>query len=144
MKTESSGARGLDQILQHGVTGPADVDGMASRTDREVSVMAWNYHDDDVAGPEAAVRVAVAGIPAGTRRVLLRHYRVDRDHSNSYTVWQQMGSPQSPTPEQYARLESAGQLQLLESPRWVSMANGSLELSFALPRQAVSLVQVTW
>src|SRR5262249_12306806 len=27
------------------------------------------------------------------------------------TVWQQMGSPQNPTPEQYARLEAAGQLR---------------------------------
>ena len=30
-----------------------------------------------------------------------------------------MGSPQNPTAEQYAKLEAAGQLELLESPRWI-------------------------
>ena len=55
-----------------------------------------------------------------------------------------MGSPQKPTPEQYAGLESAGQLQLLESPRWLGSGSGQIEISFALPRQAVSLVQVSW
>ena len=33
-----------------------------------------------------------------------------------------MGSPQQPTPEQYAQLERAGQLQTLESPRWIDAA----------------------
>jgi len=111
VKAGSNGAIGLDGILQSGVTGKPDVDALASRTDREVSVMAWNYHDDDVAGPDAPVRLNVTGIPQAASRVLVRHYRIDRDHSNAYTVWKQMGSPQQPTAEQYARLESAGRLE---------------------------------
>jgi len=106
--------------------------------------MAWNYHDDDVAGPDTPVRMNVTGIPQAAGRVLIRHYRIDRDHSNAYTVWKQMGSPQQPTAEQYARLESAGRLELLESPQWVPAKSGSIELAFPLPRQAVSLVQVSW
>lgn len=106
--------------------------------------MLWNYSDEDAEAPAAPVRLTIAGLPAGAARVEVRHYRIDRDHSNSYTVWKQMGAPQSPTPEQYARLEAAGQLQLLNSPRWVASQSGQVELSFALPRQAVSLVQVAW
>ncbi len=71
-------------------------------------------------------------------------YRIDRDRSNAYTIWKWMGSPQNPTPEQYARLEAAGQLQLLTSPEWVNSKDGKVELSFSLPRQAVSLIQVSW
>ena len=41
-----------------------------------------------------------------------------------------MGSPQNPTPEQYARLEAAGQLALLTSPEWVNCKDGKIELSF--------------
>jgi xylan 1,4-beta-xylosidase len=55
-----------------------------------------------------------------------------------------MGSPQQPSAEQYARLEAAGGLELLESPRWVSTASNRLELDFIMPRHAVSLVQISF
>jgi xylan 1,4-beta-xylosidase len=144
VKVESSGAAGLDAILQGGVRTQPHIDALAAKSDRSITVMAWNYHDDDVPAPDAPVRLTVAGIPSAARRIMLRHYRIDRDHSNAYTAWKQMGAPQEPTPEQYAQLESAGQLQLLESPRWVSAEAGAVELDFRLPRQAVSLVELSW
>jgi xylan 1,4-beta-xylosidase len=107
-------------------------------------VLLWNYHDDDVPAADAPLRLTITGLPASAQRVLLSHYRIDRDHSNSYSVWKEMGSPQKPTAEQYSHLESAGQLELLESPRWLGTKSGEVEVSFALPRQAVSLVQVSW
>jgi len=104
----------------------------------------WNYHDEDAAGPEAAVRLVVEGLPAAARRVLVRHCRIDEQHSNAYTVWKAMGSPQKPTREQYARLEEAGQLGQLGSPQWMSPAGGKLEMNFRLPRQGTSLVEASW
>jgi xylan 1,4-beta-xylosidase len=74
----------------------------------------------------------------------MRHYRIDQDHSNAYAAWKQMGSPQNPTPEQYTRLESAGQLQLLGSPSWINNDAGKVNLNFALPRQGISLVELSW
>jgi xylan 1,4-beta-xylosidase len=76
--------------------------------------------------------------------VQVQHYRIDDEHSNAYTVWKQMGSPQQPTVEQYAKLEASGQLQLLTSPVWKQAKDGRLVLDFALPRQAVSLVRLSW
>ena len=131
-------------ILPDGVRGNPDVDALAVRNDREISVLAWNYHDDDMAGPAAVVQMTVAGVPASAHRVLMRHYRIDEHHSNAYTVWKQMGSSQNPTPEQYARLEGAGQLELLESPRWVMVEKSGVTVSYSLPRQGVSLVQFGW
>jgi xylan 1,4-beta-xylosidase len=55
-----------------------------------------------------------------------------------------MGSPQRPTPEQYARLEAAGQLQLADSPKWVDVRAGAMKLEFSLPRQSVSLMELSW
>jgi xylan 1,4-beta-xylosidase len=75
---------------------------------------------------------------------MMRHYRIDHDHSNAYTVWQALGSPQNPTPEQYAKLKAAGQLQLLGSPQWAENKVGTVILKFSLPRQAVSLVELVW
>jgi xylan 1,4-beta-xylosidase len=144
VKVESSGAVGLDAILKSGVRQNPDVDAMATRSERDVAVMIWNYHDDDLPAPDAGVLMTMTGIPSTVDRVLLRHYRIDRDYSNAYTVWKQMGSPQNPTPEQYVKLEAAGQLELLGSPSWLRPENGKVDLLFGLPRQGVSLVQVSW
>ena len=92
----------------------------------------------------AAITLKVAGIPATVKRALVKHYRIDENYSNSYTAWKAMGSPQQPTAQQYATLEAAGQLQLLTSPQWMTPQQGAVDLTFALPRQGVSLVQVTW
>ena len=42
-----------------------------------------------------------------------------------------MGSPQEPTPEQYAQLKAAGQLQLLTSPEWLDVSGGSVTIATA-------------
>ena len=144
VKVESTGAVGLDGILQSGVAGVADVDALATRGEREIDVLVWNYHDDDLPAPAAAVRVALAGVPDAAGRVLLEHFRIDDDHSNAYTVWKQMGSPAQPSPAQYARMESAAGLQLLRSPEWRAVKDGQVALEFMLPRHAVSLLRATW
>jgi xylan 1,4-beta-xylosidase len=143
---ESSGAMSADAIAKSGVRGDGarDVDALAARAEREITVMVWNYQDEDVAGPDSAVVVKLAGVPRAAQRLLVRHYGIDRDHSNSYTAWLAMGSPQNPTAEQIERLKAAGQLQLLDSPSWVKVEGGSAEISFALPREAVSLVELSW
>jgi xylan 1,4-beta-xylosidase len=140
----SSGAAPLDSILSNGVRQGPDIDALATSAAGEASVLLWNYHDDDVGAPGAAVAVSMKSIPASVRRVLLHHYRIDDHHSNAYAVWKQMGSPQSPTPEQYKELEAAGQLQLLESPRWITPENGEIHLDVLLPRMGLSLLRVTW
>jgi len=144
VKVSSSGALSVENIMQSGVRNQPDIDALATASQTEAAVMLWNYHDDDVPAPDAPVRLTVSGLPQNAARVMVRHFRIDQDHSNAYTAWQQMGSPQQPTPEQYAKLESAGALQLLESPKWISAKQGSVELEFKMPRESVSLVQLSW
>jgi xylan 1,4-beta-xylosidase len=142
--TTSTGQVPLDDILASGVRQSPDVDAFATKADREAAVMLWNYHDDDVPAPGASVQVTIAGIPAGVKKVLLQHYRIDEMHSNAYTVWKQMGSPQNPTPEQYARLKAAGQLELFNSPKWLDVTEGKVTIAIELPRQATSLLRLKW
>jgi xylan 1,4-beta-xylosidase len=144
VQTTSTKAIALDAILKDGVRNDPDIDAFAVRSDRDISVLAWNYHDDDVAGPDAAVQLHISGVPAGVKRVLLHHYRIDATHSNAWTAWKAMGSPQTPGPEQYATLEQAGQLQELESPRWIDIGSRDAKLDLNLPRQGVSLLQLSW
>jgi xylan 1,4-beta-xylosidase len=137
----SGGAAGLEAIRTTGVRGAPDVDALATRRGGEVSVLLWNYHDDDRTAPDAAISLLVSGLAAGPAQV--RHYRIDERHSNAYTLWKELDRPQSPMPEQYARLERTGQLQLLGSPEWKQVRDGRVELRFSLPRQGVSLIQIT-
>ena len=144
VKAESSSAVSADKIMQSGVRERADIDTMAARSDHSITVLVWNYDDDDVPSADVPVHLMLSGLPAKAEHVLLRHYRIDRDHSNAFTVWKEMGSPPTPTPEQYAKLKTAGQLQLLDSPRWITAKQGTSELEFPLPGQALSLFELTW
>ena len=140
VKVESSAAVDLDKILAAGVRDQADVNALATASDRQIAVLLWNYHDDDLPAASAPVHLEIRGVKG---QVQVQHYRIDKEHSNAYEVWKQMGSPQQPTPEQYAKLESSGQLQLLTSPTWKRAKDGILSLDFDLPRHGVSLVRLT-
>jgi len=142
--TSSTGQIPLDDLMKTGVRQAPDIDAMATKTEREAAVMLWNYHDDDLPAASAEVQVAISGIPPAVKKVLLEHYRIDETHSNSYTVWKGMGSPQSPTPEQYAQMKAAGQLELLTSPEWLDVSNGKVTIETSMPRQAISLMHVKW
>ncbi|MGE5486231.1 MAG: GH39 family glycosyl hydrolase [bacterium] len=142
LEAKSSGMATLDSMLEKGVKDSPDIGVFATRDDRQIAIMLWNYHDDDLPGPAADIDVTVTGVPAG--RVLMHHYAIDADHSNSYEVWKKMGSPQSPSDAQYAQLERAGQLELAGSPEWRNVADGKMALKLALPRQGVALLTLSW
>lgn len=120
-----------------------DINGLASATDHSISLMIWNYHDENVLN-KAATPVLVSLKNLLPQKLLLSHFRIDQEHSNTYTLWQKMGSPQQPTREQIAMLESEGQLQLLSSPQWLSAKKGEAYIQFDLPPQGVSLICLTW
>jgi xylan 1,4-beta-xylosidase len=131
-------------IITEGVRGRPDIDAMATTEGRSAAVLIWNYHDEEKPAPGAVVTVTVKGLPATAARVRLTHYRIDDTHSNAYTVWKAMGSPQNPTPAQFAELKAKDGLQLLESPRWLTPSNGAVDMPTELPRYAVSLMQLDW
>ncbi len=132
----------LDDMLRTGVKQKPDLHAMASIDAHSASVLISNYHDSAKPGPAAPVDLTISGLPHG--RLQLQHFRVDESHSNSYEAWKKMGSPQQPDAAQYAALESAGQLQMFDSPRWIAAPNGALHLAFDLPLHGVSLIRVTW
>jgi xylan 1,4-beta-xylosidase len=144
VRVESSGALATDKIVSTGVRDKPDVNAIAAKRDREIQILAWNYHNEDLAAPDAPVRLIVEGLPSGPSVSLSEHFRVDGSHSNSFAAWQAMGSPQNPSTLQYKQLESTGHLQFLESPRWIALDGGRLSLQFSLPRQGLSLLRIAW
>jgi xylan 1,4-beta-xylosidase len=138
------GGSGYDasRIAAGGVRSDPDIDAFAARDDHQATVLLWNYHDDDLPAAAANIVLSIDGVPDG--RALLQHYRIDQTHSNAYTAWQAMGSPQSPDSDQYKALERASELALFESPRWIDIEEGTARLTLNLPRQSVSLLKLEW
>jgi xylan 1,4-beta-xylosidase len=141
LKAVSSRQVTLDDILAKGVRGDADVGVLASRGEDSLAVLVWHYHDDDVPGPEARVKLTITGLPRGVRAHA--HFRIDEDHSNSYAAWRRMGSPIAPDKKAWDSLRAAAQLTAMQEAADSGVSRGRAEYTFALPRQAVSLLVIS-
>jgi xylan 1,4-beta-xylosidase len=137
---ESDHELSLEAIMQEGVRHEPDVGVLASRDDDKLTILIWHYHDDDLPRPEAAVKLDITGWEERSAKVV--HYRIDEDHSNAFTAWQQMDSPQQPSEKQCAELETEMKLARLDLPGEVIRTNEGLQVEFTLPRAGVSLLIV--
>jgi xylan 1,4-beta-xylosidase len=142
LAVQSSAGLDADTIRLHNVRDNPDVSALASLDKNKLCVLVWHYHDDDLAGPAAAVDLKLDGLPIGNGTATLTQYIIDADHSNSYEAWKRMGSPMEPTPEQYTQLEKAGKLAELGDPEKIQVQNGKAMVHLKLPRHAVSLLVV--
>ncbi len=143
VKVSTDNAFSPQNIIENDVRGEeGDINAFATTNEQSAQILVWNYHDDDVPAPDAEITLNIDGISA--EKVQVHHYRVDDQYSNAYTTWKEMGAPQQVTPEQYQKLEEAGQLKLFGSPKWQDISDSEIPISFKLPRQGVSFFNVTW
>jgi xylan 1,4-beta-xylosidase len=98
--------------------------------------MVWNYYDADILNEASPVTVTIKNISA--KKILLQHYRIDKDHSNAYEAWKKMGSPQNVTDEEYRQLEQAGQLQLLNLPEWIIQQTEKWSFIFSYTARSIA------
>jgi xylan 1,4-beta-xylosidase len=141
VEVKSTGEVPLNDILHNGVRGKPDISALAGVEPKKASVLVWHYHDDDLPGPDAAVTLTISHLPFATGDAKLTQYRIDAEHSNAFNAWQRMGSPTAPND---AQLVQAGQLDKVSATETVHIENGQAVLSIKLPRQAVSLVVLSW
>ncbi|WP_029625268.1 GH39 family glycosyl hydrolase [Sphingomonas sp. PAMC 26605] len=129
----SDGEIALDAIVRDGVRGRPDIGVLATRSDAgKVAMLLWNYHDDDVPGPAAAVHLTLAGKHGASARL----WRVDASHANAFGAWQAMGRPARPSVDQVAHLRAAS--QLVAEP--LALTAGVTDVT--IPRQGVALIEV--
>jgi xylan 1,4-beta-xylosidase len=119
-----------------------DINALAAVNDSMASVMIWNYHDLNIISPAENVALTFLGIP--TEKVEITYFRVDENHSNSYEKWKKMGSPQEVNEEQFAELEKAGKLEMIDKPKTKKVKQGVYSMTVELPGQAVSLLVLKW
>ena len=144
LAVESDHAAALDSILKGGVRAEPDVSALASLESNQLCILLWHYHDDDTSGPAADITLRLDGLPIKAVTVQVRHFRIDTDHSDAFTVWQSMGSPLTLSPQQFSELAKAGQLAELVPAKEIHFRNGQAVLHVNLPREAVSLLVLQW
>jgi len=136
----SDGAVPVDEILKSSVRERPDINGMAVADGQVIKILLWNYHDIIVPAKPASIQLKVK-LPADLgNKVRVTHYRIDDTHSNAYTKWLELGSPQDPTPAMIAQLKEAMELQLLEPSKSIDVTNNEVSLNFELPRSGLSLI----
>ena len=131
----------LKTFVDSSVRGQADIGAIAALDKKSATIMLWNYHDEDKQDAGEEIKIELNGLPVASATIT--EYRIDNEHSNSYEVWKKMGSPQSPTTEQIAALEKAGQLEMMNKPAKMKL-NNKTNLTIKLPRQGVSLIKLDW
>jgi xylan 1,4-beta-xylosidase len=138
----SDAACDLVQIVAEGVRDRPDIDLLATRDGNEVSILVWHYHDEEAkaGGAPMPVTLRVHDLP---RQVRVTHLRVDEAHGNAHAAWKEIGRPSTISAEQHATLEEASAPGVIARGTHATEL-GVLPLSFALPRHAVSLLQITW
>jgi len=129
-------------IIANSVKVKNDINAVACKREHNISVMVWNYQDENIPGKPALVELTITGI--GGNKALVHQNRVDDNYSNSFEKWKAMGEPQNVSADQYEKLRQSGQLQLFASPAWEKVVDGKLALKFYLPNHGVSLFQLNW
>lgn len=146
LAVESDAAMPLDEIVKNGARDKPDISALASFDAKEnkLCVLVWYYHDDDLPGPVANIDLSLTDLRTGSDEAQVQQYRIDADHSNAFTAWQRMGSPEKPTTDQLEKLKQAGQLATISSAEKLPIETPHTSLQILLPRQAVTLIVIQW
>ena len=133
----------VDTIIADSVRGEPDLGAIASVDEAKsrLTVLLWNYHD--VAGGYEDRRYVQLVFPGlrGAARGKAVEYSIDETSGNSYSAWLAMGSPQSPSAEQIARLHAASKMPAIVRKLSRTSA-GDAQLRLTLPRQSVKLIEI--
>ncbi|HEX2755555.1 MAG TPA: glycosyl hydrolase [Candidatus Limnocylindrales bacterium] len=113
--------------------------------DGRVAIAVWSgtldqTRADGEVALDRSISLTIRGLGAATYQ--LRHHRVDTLHSNIVRTWEDVGRPDWPDADGWARLRAADRLETLGPTRAVAVDGGRLELAFDLPMPAMSLIEL--
>jgi xylan 1,4-beta-xylosidase len=103
------------------------------RKDGSLAIAVWNLFLPDETGSSKTVTLHFKGLSATSARISI----VDKEHGSPLPLYQQLGSPSSPTPVQIVQLRKAA---VLPAPKTHPINNGSLTIT--LQPHALALVEI--
>ncbi|MEP6949997.1 MAG: beta-xylosidase [Ginsengibacter sp.] len=143
LEVQNSNKIPLEKIIDSSVRGDEPyIDALATLDANNMYILVWNYHDDDSKKEDAFIKIKLQHLPAANIRV--SSFLVDATHSNSYTIWKKMGSPQEVSEEKFNELKKAGHLQKSVEDTKLKVLNGTMNYRLNLKSQGVALLKVSW
>ncbi|MFQ6088303.1 MAG: hypothetical protein ACE5K0_05310 [Candidatus Methanofastidiosia archaeon] len=130
-----------ERIEFSGTTFDEDVFGIATKNKNSLKVLVYNFEEENYEGFGDATQINLRISNTFFEKAILKHYRIDKNHSNPYRHWLELSSPRDMTSEEIEILKEKGNLEVIES-REVEVENKEILLSFELPKNAVSLLSL--
>jgi len=113
-----------------------------SEKDLHPRILIYNHGAGGTADSSSSTLVAATVILAFSKSYDVRHYMIDRAHSNSYRTWINQGKPATPTRAQWIELRDTGELCYYRTTVTTS-ATGSWTVQYPQPASGVSLFVIT-
>lgn len=110
----------------------------AASNQKRIEIMVISHHEDWDAEGKCEVKLEVINLPFNGE-FLLKHYRIDREHSNAYTEWVKLGRPDYPNEIRSEKIRKKMGLELCEPITKIS-AEDKIVKTFNMPFHAVSLI----
>ena len=107
----------------------------------QISILIYNSVDDWTTTGTTHVTIHLQNIPFTS--AAFTRYAIDAEHTNPYAYYQQIGSPEVPTPEQLQKLRDLQELALYEEPKQIEIPNGKLDYELNQPLPGLTLLLLT-
>jgi xylan 1,4-beta-xylosidase len=134
------------RLIDEAQSVPEEVDVLAAKSadaDGRVTALVWRHDDDQHRSQERErpVRVTIRGLGAGP--VLVRQWRIDAAHGNTYQAWRALGAPDYPAQAEIEQVTDKGRLRLFEPERFEVPSDGEVAIDLSLRLPSVSLLELT-
>jgi xylan 1,4-beta-xylosidase len=110
----------------------------AGESDR-LLLLLWHHEDPWWIDGDAALDLTVT-LPEGTTAAGTTITRLDANHANTYRVWESLGGPQDPTPEQIAEIHAAA--TFVAEPLEVESRDGTVTARTTIPLHGLALLEI--
>jgi xylan 1,4-beta-xylosidase len=114
---------------------------LATKDDQKITVLVTNFQNDQPMGEGPFYPVSISVNSPGTGQKKVTHWRIDKEHSNAYTEYVKIGSPEFPNPLEMEQIRTKMHLEMIDSHD-IDKSSDELSIDFDLPCNAVSLFEI--
>jgi xylan 1,4-beta-xylosidase len=123
---------------------PFGVDVLATRSDKRLSVLLWNYHHPlfPERVKDLSVDLKIEHVPDNLNNPVCNVYRIDQTHGNPIPIWESWGRPKNFTPAQLEEIKERSDNVLVDSGR-VEIKGNTFRARVDLPAESVVMYEFT-
>ncbi len=118
-----------------------DVHAYATKEKSKIIILVTNFQNDQPLGQGESYPVSIQLNWDRDGAVKVNHWRIDKQHSNSYTEYVRLGSPEFPNPLEMEQIRQRMDLEMIDS-QIRRVQNHTLQIDVQMPCNSVSLIEI--